>query len=221
MQGLSLSQIAQHARTMATSTRSLPTISPVPYFQPIERGPMSEDRLSDMGSLDVVFARDMQIPSQGINLPRAVGLPEGMVHHPVAESDILMTYTGFDDYDTLFEARHGREALEQVPRMSEEKYISSMGAAFHMLGTGVGVQSKDKEKSLVDIEPLHQNDHVPMTIDPLTNRMVSPSSDIIGEDATIFTNMTETMLTALDQQLVISSDVPELKELLKDDNYDY
>ena len=31
------SRIAQHARSMATSIRSLPTDSPVPYFQPIER----------------------------------------------------------------------------------------------------------------------------------------------------------------------------------------
>ena len=55
-------------------------------------------------------------------------------------------------------------------------------------------------------------------IDPLTSRMVSPNSDIIGEGAVIFTDMTETMLTMLDQQLAISSDVPELKEPLKDDN---
>ena len=112
------SRIAQHARTMAASTRSLPTNSPVPYFQRIERGPMSEGILSDMGSRDVAFATDMQMPSQGINLPRAVRLPEVMVHHPVAESDRLMTYTGLDDYDTLFEARHGRGALEHVPRES-------------------------------------------------------------------------------------------------------
>ena len=57
------SRIAQHARTMAARTRSLPTNFPVPYFQPIERGPMSEGRLSDMGSLDVAFATDMQMPS--------------------------------------------------------------------------------------------------------------------------------------------------------------
>ena len=31
------SQIPQHARSIATGTRSLPTDSPVPYFQPIER----------------------------------------------------------------------------------------------------------------------------------------------------------------------------------------
>ena len=93
-----------------------------------------------MGSSDVVFATNMQIPSQGINLPRAVGLPEGTVHHPVAESDRLMTYTGLDDYDTLFEARHDRGALEQVPRESEEKYTSSMGVTSHVLETGVMVQ---------------------------------------------------------------------------------
>ena len=57
------------------------------------------------------------------------------------------------------------------------------------------VQSKDKEKSIVGIEPLNQNDCVPMMIDPLTNRVVSSSSEIIGEGATIFTDMTETMLT--------------------------
>ena len=35
------SRIAQHTRSMATGTRSLPTDSPVPYFQPIESGHMS------------------------------------------------------------------------------------------------------------------------------------------------------------------------------------
>ena len=89
MLDLSTSRIAQHAKTMATSTRSLPTNSSVPYFQPIERGPMSEGRLSDMGSLNVAFAMDMQIPSQDINLPRAVASPEGTVQHPVAGSDII------------------------------------------------------------------------------------------------------------------------------------
>ena len=34
-------RIAQHAGSMATGTRSLSTDSPVPYFQPIERGHMS------------------------------------------------------------------------------------------------------------------------------------------------------------------------------------
>ena len=48
-------RIAQHARSMATSTRSLPTNSPVPYYQPFERGPMSEGRLSDPGSQEGIM----------------------------------------------------------------------------------------------------------------------------------------------------------------------
>ena len=32
------SRITQHARSMTAGTRSLPTDSPVPYFQPLERG---------------------------------------------------------------------------------------------------------------------------------------------------------------------------------------
>ena len=48
-------RIAQHARSMATGTRSLPTDSPVPYFQPIERGHMSEGRLSDLGLQENIY----------------------------------------------------------------------------------------------------------------------------------------------------------------------
>ena len=48
-------RIAQHARSIATSTTSLPTNSPVPYYQPFERGPMSEGRLSDLGSQEGMY----------------------------------------------------------------------------------------------------------------------------------------------------------------------
>ena len=54
--------IAQNERSIATGTRSLPTDSPVPYFQPIARGHMSEGRLSDIDSQEAVFARGIQIP---------------------------------------------------------------------------------------------------------------------------------------------------------------
>ena len=43
---------------MATSTRSFPTDSPVPYFQPIERGYMSE------GSQEGVYATPYVDPSE-------------------------------------------------------------------------------------------------------------------------------------------------------------
>ena len=48
----------QHARSMATGTRSLPTDSPIPYFQPIERGYMSE------GSQEGVYATPYVDPSE-------------------------------------------------------------------------------------------------------------------------------------------------------------
>ena len=48
-------RIAQHARSMATSTRSLPTDSPVPYNQLYERRPMSDGRLSDLGSQEGMY----------------------------------------------------------------------------------------------------------------------------------------------------------------------
>ena len=61
-------RIVQHARSMATGTRSLPTDSPVPYFQPIERGHMSEGIPSYIGSPDNVPHGGMQIPPHCANL---------------------------------------------------------------------------------------------------------------------------------------------------------
>ena len=52
--------------------------------------------------------------------------PVGMEYHPaVTEPDRLSTYTGLDDYGTLFEARHGREALDNMPRLSGETIVTS------------------------------------------------------------------------------------------------
>ena len=53
-----------------------------------------------------------------------------------------------------------------------------------------------------------------MTTDPLKHRVVTPSSEIIGEGAAIFTDMTETILSALDQQMAMSSDVQKPKSIL-------
>ena len=51
-------KIAQYARSMATGTRSLPTNSPIPYFQSIERGYMSE------GSQEGVYVTPYVDPSE-------------------------------------------------------------------------------------------------------------------------------------------------------------
>ena len=106
---------------MATGTRSLPTDSPIQYFQPIERGHVSEG-LSDMDSPGAVILGGIQMPPHHVDLNETANIPSGGIkYHPVVtESDRLSTYMGLDDYDTICEARHGRGALDHVPRTSGE-----------------------------------------------------------------------------------------------------
>ena len=95
---------------MATGTRSLPTDSPVPYFQPIERGHVSEGVPSDTGSLEGALCGCVQVPPHCANSDEFPYLPSGGIedNSKVFEQDRLSTYTELDHYDTLFEARHGR-----------------------------------------------------------------------------------------------------------------
>ena len=62
----------------------------------------------------------------------------------------------------------------------------------------------------IGLLPTSQKEHVSVSADPsmMGHRVVSPisSGHIIGEGAAIFTDMTETMLTALDQQMALSSE---------------
>ena len=197
-------RIAQHARSMATSTRSLPTNSPVPYCQLFERGPMSEGRYSDSGSQE-----GMYIPPYYVNPWEMIEQPSGNeYHHNVSKLDRVSTYTGLDNYDTLFAARHGRGALDQAPRMSEQMIMtSSMGVTPTTSGTGLMVNPLEKMKPPSGIEHSNQRESASMTKNPLEHRVVSPSLEIIGEGAAIFTDMTETILNTLDQWMAMSSDV--------------
>ena len=103
----------------------------------------------------------------------------------------------------MFEARHGRGALDHVPRKSEEMVItSSVGITPTTLSAVLMVNPLDKVIPAIDIEHTSQREHV------------SPSSEIIGECAAIFTDMMETMLTALDQKMAMSSDAQKLEGIL-------
>ena len=141
--------------------------------------------------------------------------PGGIDYHPnVSEVDRVSTYTGLDDYDTLFAARHGRGALDQVPTMSEHMIMtSSVGITPITLGMGLMVNPLNKAELTYDIEHSSQRESASMTKDPLEHRVVSPSSGIIGEGAAIFTDMTETILNALDQQMAMSSDAQKMEGL--------
>ena len=97
---------------------------------------------------------------------------------------------GLDDYDTLFKARHGRGALDHVPKTSGEVVTtSSMGLTPTTLGTGMIVNPMFEVRSTFNNGPLqtNQREHVPMSTDPsvMGHRVVSPSSGhIIREGLT-------------------------------------
>ena len=166
-------RIAQHARSMATGTRSLPTNSPVPYFQPIERGHVLEGGLSDIESQGTMFPGGIQMPPCHMNSKETAS--GGIEYHPVGtESDRLSTYMGLDDYDTLFEARHGRGALDHVSRTTGEVVTtSSMGLTPTTLGPMIEV------RPTFNNWPLHINQRgcYPMSTDPsmMGHGVASPS----------------------------------------------
>ena len=66
---------------MATGTKSLPTDSPVPYFQHLERGHVSEGVPSDIGSPEGAFHGSVQM------------LP----HHANFKQERLSAYTCLND----------------------------------------------------------------------------------------------------------------------------
>ena len=110
-------RIVRHARSMATGTRSLPTDSPVPIFQPNERGYLLE------GSQEDVYATpNMEPPGHTIQQ----GDTEFPSENP--ETDRVSTFTGLDDYDTLFAVKYGRGALDPIPIVDDQMVTTPMGA---------------------------------------------------------------------------------------------
>ena len=207
-------RIAQHARSMATGTRSLPTDSPVPYFQLIERGYMSEGRLSELVSQEDVYAPPYVNPWE-----KTVNSGGTDYHHNASETDRVSTYTGLDDYDTLFAVRHGRGALDQVPRMSEQIIMTtSLGITPPTTSTVLMLNPLERVTPAYDIAHSSQREQASIPKDSLKHRIVSPSSEIIGEGAAIFTDMMKTILNTLDQQMAITSDTQQSKGLSLIDN---
>ena len=70
------------------------------------------------------------------------------------------------------------------------------------------------------LPPTYQKEHVSVSAEPsmMGHRVVSPisSGPIIGEGAAIFTAMTETILTALDQQMALLSEAQKPEGFLTD-----
>ena len=68
-------------------------------------------------------------------------------HSEITETDRVSTFTGLDDYDTLFAARHGRGALDPVSRASEQMITAtSLGIPPPMTGPRID-QSNGKSNA--------------------------------------------------------------------------
>ena len=211
--------ITQYARSIATGTRSLPTDSPVPYFQQPERGHALEGIPSDIdlpvGALHEM--QNVQIPPRHVNSDIFPYLPcSATEYYPgIMDQHKLSTYNGLNNYDTLFKARHGRGTIDSVP-ISGERVPTTSPVAVPILTTSMGVTKNimigARPKHAPDSEYLPTSQRGPISVrkesqSSAEHRVVSPvgTGHISGEGAAIFTDMTETMLTALDQQMALSN----------------
>ena len=129
-------------------------------------------------------------PPYGIPSDYTINIGGIDYHSEITETDRVSTFTGLDDYDTLFAAKHGRGALDPVPNIAEMKDIVTTSITTPM----VGPELIDR---VYDDADLHEREQMRPSV-------VSPKPGIIGEGAAVFTDMTETILDALDKQVVAS-----------------
>ena len=84
--------------------------------------------------------QNVQIPPRCANFDIFPYLPSsGVEYNPRSvDQDKLSTYTSLDDYDTLFEARHGRGAIDSVI-VSGERVPAASPVVRPTLTTSMGV----------------------------------------------------------------------------------
>ena len=113
----------------------------------------------------------------------------------------------------MFEARHGRGAIGSVPK-SDEGMLAASSMVMPTTTSGISMTgnimmgAKPKHAPGSEYLPPSQRGPISVWEIPQTteHKVVSPMSTghILGEGAAIFTDMTETMLTTLDQQMALS-----------------
>ena len=185
-------RIVQHGRSMATHTKSLSTNSPIPYFQPVERGYMSE------GSQEGVYATPYVDPSE-----HTINIGGTDYHSEITETDRVSTFTGLDDYNTLFAVRHGRGALGPAPKVGEQIITTSLGITPPIAGPEL-INPVERVMPICDDVHPGQGEQVSLTPETLKPQVGPPSSEIIGEGVAIFTDMTEIILDILNKQIAMS-----------------
>ena len=113
----------------------------------------------------------------------------------------------------MFAARHGRGALDQVVTSEQMIMTTSRRITTPVTSVGLMVNPLEKVTPTHDIAHSSQREQASISKDSLKHRVVSPSSEIIGEGAAIFTDMTETILNILDQQIAMTPDTQHSKGL--------
>ena len=197
------SRITQHVRSMAMGTRSFPIDSPVPYFQQPEMGYVSEGVPSNIelpvGALHET--KNVQIPPRYANSDIFPYLPSSGIEYNtrIEDQDKLSTFTSLDDNDTLFEARHGRGAIDSIP-ISGERVPAISPVAIPILTPSKGVT----KNIMTGARPKHTPDgEYPFPSQrssasvrkenqpPTEHRVISPvgTGHILGEGAVIFIDM--------------------------------
>ena len=166
------------------------------------------------GSQEGVYVTSYVDPSE-----HTVNIGGTDYHSEITDTDRVSTFTRLDDYDMLFAARHGRGALDPVPRASEQLITTtSSGIPPPITGPEL-INPMERVMSPHDIAHSSQREQASLPNKTMQPRVVSPSSEIIGEDAAIFTDMMETILNVLDKQVDMSPDSQQpVKGLSLDEN---
>ena len=103
----------------------------------------------------------------------------------------------------MFTARHGRGALDPVPKVGEQITTTSIGIPPPMAGPELINPVERMMPIYGDAHP-GQREQVSLTPEVLKPRVVPPSSEITGEGAAIFMDMTKMILDILDKQIAMS-----------------
>ena len=140
-----------------------------PISNHFEREHVSEGVPSDIGSLEGVLHGSVQMPPHHANSDVFPYLPSGSIEYnpEIFEQERLSTYTGLDDYDTLFETRHGRGAVDNIPKTGERTLVVlPMG----ILST---ITSEDMAENLmVGARPKHNPDSEQLIPDQRENASI-------------------------------------------------
>ena len=129
------------------------------------------------------------------------------------DQDRMSTYTSLDDYDAMFEAKHGRGAIDNMTITGEKVSVTStvmvptpvisIGVAENPMTGAISKHIPSSEylvpsqKGQASVEEEYQSQAEHDIVPPVG------VGHILGEGAAIFTDMTETMLAALDKQMTL------------------